>query len=91
MNFEEALTLKTKIGDTFTIYGQTIGKVLVTPKIDNDFTIYMENYWLNNFDDNSAKKFSSNGQYKITAIYSNNGNYIIKNLTYQHIHIRHNE
>jgi hypothetical protein len=80
MTFDEALNLKKQYGDTYEIDKNAIGKVLVVPSEQNDLLNYSDDYRVSQFDDESAKKYSSDSQFIVCAMWTDGANILKKEL-----------
>lgn len=81
MTFIEALNKKTEVGETYDIGAKSVGKVWVVPEIEDDLLRYANDYRISKFDDNSAKKYSSNSQFKVYAFWTDGVDVVYKNLS----------
>lgn len=79
MNFTEALHLKKQIGETKEIENTTY-KVFVVPYNNEDFKNYLKGFLTKRFNDESAKNYSSNSQFKVFAIWQYMSNILYKEL-----------
>jgi hypothetical protein len=80
MNFEEAIHLKQKFGKTHPISEDIYGTVIVAPANYEDLLKYVNDFRFSKFDDNSAKKYSSDSQFKIYALWTDGINVLKKEL-----------
>ncbi len=81
MTFEEAISYKAKLGRDGITQDDLAMKVLVTPADHDDFTRYVTDYRVVNFTDESSKKYSLNGQFKVCALWTDGVNVIKKILS----------
>ena len=80
MTFEEALKQKNELGETYQLESNKIAKVCVVPKNEDDLIRYSNEYRTNNFNDSSAKLYSSDSQFKVCALWTDGVNVIKKSL-----------
>lgn len=67
MTFKEALSIKKALPETIT-YNKTQMLVYVVPKEENDFNRYMTNFYINPINDDTARLFSSNGEFTVYGL-----------------------
>jgi hypothetical protein len=78
MTYEDALKRKIALGDSYQLDTNMIAKVLVVPNNENDLHNYSVEYRTNNFNDNSAKLYSSDNQFKVCALWTDGVNVVKK-------------
>ncbi len=80
MDFNEALKFKQQRGkDVIEEKGITF-RVLVTPRNDEDFARYQDDYRGGRFIDNSAMKYCNDGEYCVRGLWTDNVNVLYKNI-----------
>jgi len=80
MTFEDALKRKNELGETYNFDEKTVAKIWVVPEKENDLHAYVTDYRSTKFDDNSAKLYSSNSEYKVCALWTDGINVLKKAL-----------
>lgn len=67
MTFEEAVVVKGTLPSEIT-YAETLMTLYVVPLEPHDYGEYLEFYYTNTVDDNTAKLFCKDGNYTINAL-----------------------
>lgn len=75
MTFDEALKAKNEIGATI-IIEETTYKVFIVPYDENDFSKYLADYIRIKFNDDSAKLYSKNSNFKVYALWQYMANFL---------------
>ena len=75
MNFTEALHLKDQIGETKIIEDKTY-KVFIVPAKNEDFKNYLKDFLTKPFNDESAKHYSSNSEFKVYGLWQYISNFL---------------
>ena len=78
MKFEEALEIKSKYDLTFQITERFSGKVIVVPLNESDLNNYLTDFRVSRFDDNSAKKYSTNSEFQVCSVWTDGVNVMKK-------------
>ena len=81
MTFQEATIFKKQLcKDLITNHNLTM-RVFVTPANHDDFTKYITDFRGGYFTDETSKKYSLNGQFKVHGIWTNSADVVYKDLT----------
>ena len=78
MKFEEALEIKSKYDVTFQITERFSGKVIVVPLNESDLNNYLTDFRVSRFNDNSAKKYSTNSEFQVCSVWTDGVNVMKK-------------
>jgi hypothetical protein len=78
MTFEEAMEFRKKFGKQFPVSENTIGNVFIVPLKDSDLVNYLTDYRGYSFDDDTAKKYSSNTEFQVCSLWTDGTNVIKK-------------
>lgn len=81
MTFQDAIDFKEKLGTDRVTQDDLTMKVFVTPADHEDFTRYITDYRVGHFTDETSKKYSLNGQFKICGLWTDGANVLYKDLT----------
>lgn len=81
MTFQEAIELKEKLGTNRVTQDNLNMKVYVTPADPDDFLRYITDYRGGNFTDESSKKYSLKGEFKLCGLWTDGVNVINKDLS----------
>lgn len=81
MSFEEACAIKDKFGRNYPIDEKHMGIVIIVPYSDKDLKRYISKLKLDEFDDDTAKLFSTDFQFQVFALWSNGIDVLKKSLT----------
>jgi hypothetical protein len=81
MSFEEACVLKDKFGRNYPIDEKYMGIVMIVPYSDKELERYISKLKLGEFDDNTAKLFSTDSQFQVCALWSNGMDVLKKSLS----------
>lgn len=79
MNYNDALNTKLRIGEVYQIEGEP-AKVMIAPLNGNDFQRYIDDYLDEDFTDEDAKKYSTYGEFKVCAIWTDGASISVKDL-----------
>jgi acyl dehydratase len=81
MTFQDAIEFKRKLGKDQVSQDDLTMKVFVTPADHDDFARYVTDYRGGHFTDETSKKYSLNGQFKVHGLWTNGADVLYKDLT----------
>lgn len=81
MTYQDAIDFKEKLDIDQVIKNDLTMKECITPADHSDFTRYIADYRLGHFTDETAIKYSLNGQFKVCGLWTDGENVIHKNLS----------
>ena len=81
MNYQDALNLRRGIGKDQIINKGMPMKVFITPAKHEDLLNFLNDYIGGNYTDDTAKKYSSNGKFKVHGIWTDGANVGYKELS----------
>ena len=80
MTFEESIRLTEEIGESHIDYRGMRMRVIVTPANHEDFKKYLTDYRRGDFSNETAKLYSSNGQFAVCGLWMDGANVLFKEL-----------
>lgn len=87
MEFQDAIQFKNQLNNNTIIEGGYTMRIFITPCNKNDVTRYFDDFRSGHFDDEVSKKYSTNGQFAVYAIWTDGIEIVYKPLLFKTLYI----